>query len=359
MARNWYPDSVPRALLVVLTVAIGAAVLFGGLTSGTVFGSYNPSWDGSTELRDIGTGTDGDTRIVRETSAYDVPDPSATVSFVLSPDSGYSEAEADRVEQFVRAGGTLVVAEDVGPHSDALLADISADARFDGARLRDERFYETSPTMPIATNPTNDRYTERVSALALNYGTAVRPGGARILVNTSSYAYLDRNDNGVLDARDSLREYPVVTRERVGNGTVVAIGDPSVFINAMIDRRDNRRFARNIVAAHRLRLLDVSHLAALPPLVSARFLLQESTVAQATAGLGLVLAVSYASVLGRVRRRFGGGSESDSTDDRDSLVDESSVVDWVSARRPDWDRERVWRVSEGISRQKRNRERDD
>jgi len=356
MARSWYPDSVPRALLVVLAVAVGASVLFGGLTSETVFGSYNPAWDGSTELRDIATNTDGDVRIVGESGGYNVSTPSETVSFVLSPDSEYSEAEAASIERFVRQGGTLVVAEDVGPHSDELLADIGADARFDGARLRDERFYGASPAMPVATNPANGSYATGVNALALNHGTAVAPRNATILVNTSSYAYLDVNGNGALDDSETLREYPVVTREPLGEGSVVAVGDPSVFINAMIDRRDNRQFARNLVTAHHVRLFDVSHLSALPPLVAARFVLKESTVVQLTVGLGLVVAVSYASVFGRLRRRVGGD---ESAADRDPLVDGASVADWVSARRPEWDRQRVRRVSEEISRQKQNERKDD
>jgi hypothetical protein len=357
MAARLGPDSTPRTLLVLLAVAVGVSVLFGGLTSATVFGSYNPAWDGSTELRDLATNTDGDARIVREVGAYNVSTPRDTVSFVLSPDSTYSDAEATRIERFVRQGGTLVVAEDVGPHSNELLADIGADARFAGTRLRDERFYETSPAMPVATNPANGSYAAGVSALALNHGTAVASRNASILVNSSSYAYLDRNGNGGLDDSETLREYPVVTRERLGEGSVVAVGDPSLFINAMIDRRDNRQFARNIVTAHRVRLFDVSHLSALPPLVAAQLSLQESLVVQLTVGLGLVLTVSYVGLLVRVRQEFGRGRESPA--DRDPLVDDASVVDWVSARRPEWNRERVRRVSEEISRQKQNGGKDD
>jgi hypothetical protein len=340
-----------------LAVVLGVTLLYGGLTSGTAFGSYNPAWDGTSELRDVSTASDGDARIVEEQSGYDVSDPSETVSFVLSPDTAYSEREMARIERFVRAGGTLVVAEDVGPHSDELLAGIGAETRFAGARLRDERFYVASPTMPVATNPANETATEGVGELALNHATAVVPGNATVLVNTSSYAYLDRNGNDALDGTDDVREYPVVTRERVGNGTVVAIGDPSVFINAMIDRRDNRQFARSLVEAHSVRLFDVSHVAGLPPLVAAQLFLRDSPLVQLTLGIGLVVVLTYVRVPKWVRRRVGGQSTSPLSGS--GATDESSVVAWVEARRPDWDAERVRRVSEGISRQKRNRERDD
>jgi len=356
MARRWRPDSVPQVILVGLAVAIGVTVLFGGLTSATAFGTYNSGWDGVSELRAVASNADSETMVVRNTTAYDTVQAESAVSFVLSPDSRYSDAEATRVEWFVRRGGTLVVAEDVGTHSDPLLERIGADARFAAARLRDERNQANSPTMPIARNSTGNGYAAGVDALALNHGTAVKPGNATVLVNSSSYAYLDGNGNDRLDASETLRQYPVVTRERHGEGEVIAVGDPSLFINTMLDRQDNRAFASNLVSTHRVSLFDVSHLSTLPPLVAAQFALRDSPGLQIGLGLALVVAVTYAGLVPRLRERVRSRGR---MDDAFEPVDDESVAAWIRAQRPEWDRERARRVSEEITLQKQNRRKND
>ena len=347
---------VLRAFLCCFAVVVVATIVYGGLTSATVFGAYNDNWEGTSDLRTLATGSAEEARTVQTTREYVRTDIGSTIGFILSPDSGYTDRESARVEQFVRNGGTLVVAEDYGNESDRLLSQIGADARFAGEPVRDERYYGNTPAMPRVRTASDREYTTGVETLTLNHGTVVRPNGTSVLVNTSSFAYLDRNRNERLDSDESLETYPVVTRERLGEGDVVVVGDPSLFINAMLDYADNRRFARNLVAGHRVVVFDVSHVGGIPPLIAGRSLLRDSLVVQVIAGVALIVATSYLGTAVRLPARIRRFSETDSVSPN---VDADALETWIRDRHPEWDIARARQVAEEICRQRQNGSGDD
>lgn len=361
MAAPWRDISYPRVFFVVLTLFVGVTLLVGGVSSTTVFGAYNPAWDGVSELRSVADSEEAETVVLQDTSRYDSTNESSTLSIVLSPGSNYTSREGARVERFVRNGGTLVVAEDVGSASNPLLEEVGADARVPGSLLRDERFNDDSPELPVANNVTNHTYTAGVERLTLNRGTSVEPNGAEVLINSSSYAYLDKNANGELDESEALEQRPVVTVESVGQGSVVVLGDPSIFINVMLDRPDNRPFARNLVGSHQTIVFDVSHVAALPPLIGGQLLLQRTPAVQLALGLTLVVLVSFWGwpVVAVERVREWVGSPALPRDGRESSPDRATVRQFVQTRYPEWDDERVQRVTEGIIRKQQKDQSDD
>ncbi|QLH81346.1 DUF4350 domain-containing protein [Halosimplex pelagicum] len=353
MRAPWERVSYPRALLVTLAAVLAIALLYGGLTSTTAFGAYNSAWDGASELRDLSNSQNAETALLQNTTTYADHSPNGSVAFVLSPDTEYTPREADRVERFVRRGGTLVVAEDFDAQSNALLDSIGAEARFDGALLRDERNHDTAPTLPLAENLTDHPYTATVDRLTLNRGTPVEPGNATVVATTSNYSYLDANLNSQLDDAETMQKYPVAAVESLGAGDVVAIGDPSIFINAMLQRPGNQAFASALVAAHDTTLVDVSHLDALPPLVRAQFALRSAPLLQITVGFGLVLLVTYlseaAALTRNVRRRLTPDGRNPALDAPvDPETDREAVAAWVRERHPDWDAGRVRRVTDRV-----------
>lgn len=281
----------PRWLLVGLAVVVGVAVLLAAATSGAAFGLYNPAWDGTSDLRGVAADAGASVTVARNTSAYADVAADGTVAVVLAPESRYRPAEAARLRAFVEAGGTLLVAEDVGPYANPLLARVGADARVDGRILRDEQHHYRGPALPVADGVADHRYTAGAESLTLNHGTAVEPNGARPIVNTSAVAYLDGNANGQLDDAESLGPYPVVTVEAVGAGQVVVVGDPSALINVMLERPGNRAFAAAVFGAHERVLLDVSHAGTLPPAAWALLVLRDTPLLQALLGLAVVGAV--------------------------------------------------------------------
>ncbi|MFC4451594.1 DUF4350 domain-containing protein [Halorussus aquaticus] len=360
-----YDIDWPRALLVALVVAVAAAGVTGAATSDAAFGAYNYGWDGASELRTQAEAVGAEVSVVRNTRDYDSVAPSDSVAVVLSPDDAYSPEETARVAEFVDRGGTLVVAADVGRNANPLLAAVGTSARIDGTPVRDERHNYRTASLPVATNSSDHPLVGNVSALTLNYGTVVRPGGATVLVNTSEYAYLDRNRNGTLDSSETPERRPVATVERVGAGRVVVVSDPSVFVNAMLDRSDNRAFARSLFATGDRVLLDYSHSAGVPPLVATVLDLRASPLAQVAVGaFGLALVGvwtrsgelpsrltrgnrSRSGLAGRLSARIRGESASDG---RSPTLSTDEVVAAVERRHPEWSDDRVRRVARRLDR---------
>lgn len=352
------PPSTPRVVLYALAVAVGLGLVVAASTTGAAFGAYNLEWDGTSDVRELAD-RHADSRVLLDTNPYERGDANGSVAVVLAPTEPYGPNDTRRVREFVEDGGTLVVADDFGPHSNALLDDLGASARFNGTQLRDERHYYRAPSLPIATNVSETRYTDGVSQLTLNKGTSIDAGNATVVATTSPFAYLDRDGTGNLSADDELGAYPVVTAESVGEGRVVAVGDPSLFINAMLSQPDNAAFATTLFETHDRALLDYSHAAEQPPLAVASLIFTSSTALQLGVGAlgigavwgrawlarGLVGAVrrSLSSVLPQKwRRRLPAwlrGTERD-----DDPVDEEAILAALRERYPEWDESRLRHV---------------
>ncbi len=339
-----------------LLVALVAATLLGlvvaASTSSAAFGLYNPGWEGTSELRAVADETGTETTVIQNTTGYRSAGPDS-VAVVLAPDRGYTDREAARIRAFLDRGGTLVVAEDVGTGGNELLAAVGASARVNGTLLRDERFNYRSPAMPLARNVTaNETLTRGVDRLTLNYASVVEPGddNTTVLVRSSGFAYLDTNDNGELDDSERLASRPVATVERAGQGRVVVVSDPSLFINTMLERSGNRRFARNLLGSEERLLLDFSHTADLPPLTLAVVTVRNTPLLQTLVGclaVGLVGAWGagwfgrFGGLLGRVR---GDGRSADA-----APVTEADLVAYLRERHPEWEESRIRRIAQGIS----------
>jgi hypothetical protein len=341
--------------------------MIGASTSGVAFGAYNPAWDGTADLRGVAA-TNGESTVTLSTTPYTQQQPSETIAVVLAPTESYSPTDIAAIRQFIRDGGTLLIADNFGPTTDTtpegndLLEAVGATARFDGALLRDEQEYDRSPALPITDAVSPHPYTQGVDELVLNYGTAVTPNGATPLVETSSFAYLDRNRSGSLDGNETLQQYPVVTVEAVGDGQVVAVSDPSIFINSMLERGDNAQFAAALFQAHERTILDYSTSSGNPPLSVLLLIFQNSAVAQALVG-GIGMGVLW-GVSGRIAVRswlqtIGAGvargplTRYVTADDRSPAVQtppltEAELRAYLEQRYPEWEEDRVRRVVAGI-----------
>ena len=359
-----YPQVVLVGLLVATVLGIGVAAS----TSTASFSLYNARWDGASDLDAVAQGPNTTVELLQSTDGYaDVP-PNRSVAVVLSPDDPYTDAERRRVRAFVRDGGTLVVAEDFEGGGNRLLAAVGARARIDGRPLRDERASAQSPAFPAARNVSEHPLTTGVDRLVLNHGSAVTPNGATVLVRSSEYAYLDANGNADLDAEETMQRSPVATVESVGEGRVIVTGDPSLFINAMLDRTGNRRFAENVLSESHV-LLDYSHAGSLPPLAALRLTLQDSALLQGLVGLAGIALIGAWGRLGRddaegvlawlsERGPIGGRIGRDDAG-RPPAVDSDALRAELAERHPDWTGDRVDRVANRIMTQRDRWQNDD
>ncbi len=357
--------------LVFFTLVVLVALVTATATSATSFSPYNGQWHGGSDLQEIATGVGAESDVTIDVAAYDKTPAPGTVAVVLSPDRPYTAEEAARVERFVRRGGTLVVAEDFGPHSNRLLGDIGATSRLDGRLVVDEEAYYNSPTMPVARPDTTTTLLADVDTFTLNHGTYVVPNGAQVLVKSSEFASVV-DANGDVVSR-TLGPYPFVTAERVGAGSVVVVADSSALINVMLDRPGNAAFVRNLFSRHDRVLVDYSHGGPVPPLGRAIEAVQTDPTLQVAVGVFCVLVVGLVTTLvsrtslsrwprssrttpasSRPGRAGSGGFlRSSRRTDWESLsasseFDEASLVAQLHDSRPEWDDDRVERVARAI-----------
>lgn len=326
---------VGLGLIVVLSFAVGLA------TSTASFSAYNTAWDGSTNIEDIASSSQTDLTVATTVdSAYEQSDDSLVV--VLSPDQSYTGAEQSQIRQFVVEGGTLLVSDDFGSHTAGLLRGVGARSRIDGRLLRDERRFYRTPNFTLASGTKNSTLVAPDQTLTLNHGSALRANGATVVATSSEFSYLDTNRNYALDDSEVLRSRPVVTRESIGEGAVLVVSDPSLFINAMSDRTGNRRFIRAVLQTHDRAIVDYSHTESVPPLFVGLFWLRATPPAQVAGG---VLALGIAALLTTYRR-----SISPYLDDDPSAptLDSDAVVAYLTAEHPEWDNADVRRMMTGV-----------
>lgn len=336
----------PRVLLVALAVAVVLGVGTAAAVSFEPFSPYNPTWEGTGDFTDEVVRGGDHAGEVMWSPGYDGLAGEGTVAFVVAPTEAYAPAEAAAIAAYLDRGGTLVVLDGFGGHGDALLADVGATARFDGRVLRDDRHHAAGPVMPVADAVTPHALTVGVERLTLNHGTAIDPGGATVLVATSEFAYLGPALDDVDE--DDLTSYPVATVEAVGEGTVVAVGDPSITIDAMLGEPDNRAFLTRLAADADRVVYDVSNAAPVPPVRLGLLWLRASTAAQALVGLLAVAAVALArrgvgGPLGRLRARLRGARPAEAPG-----LAPADAAAYLRRRHPDWDAARIERVMAGL-----------
>jgi hypothetical protein len=337
---------VGLALLVLLSLGAGVA------TSTAAFSAYNAAWDGSTNLEEIAA--TGETELSVATtvdSAYERSEDSIVI--VLSPDRAYTEAEQTQIRQYVDEGGTLLVAEDFGSQTTSLLRGVGARSRIDGRLLRDERRYYRTPNITLASGTNNSTLIGPEQTLTLNHGTAIRANGTTILANSSEFSYLDTNRNYALDDQESLESRPVVTRESVGEGTVLVVSDPSLFINAMSDRSGNRQFIRAVLEEYDRAVVDDSHAERVPPLFAWLFWLRSSPLAQVALG---TLALGGVGLATTHRRVVSSVFDSDETT---VDADQDVILAYLGAEHPEWDTADVKRLIAGVIPDQHKRDDDD
>ena len=349
----------PQLVLVVLLACLLGGLAWGFATSGVAYGPYNYDWDGGSELRSTLTATDTETTIALSLSDYEGAPPDETAAIVLDPGDRYDGAERAQLSSFVSQGGTLVVAS-AANGSTELVADLGSTIRIDGTPVRDEQHNLRDPAFPRANDVASHETVRNVSALTLNHGTVLEPGSATAIVNTSTLAYLDHNHNEELDADEELASRPVVAIEQLGDGAVIVVSDASVFTNAMLDEGGNSQFVRNLGEDHDYVLLDYSQQGSLPPLTYAFLLVRGSVPIQvglSLLGIATIALWGRTGIRGRFERLWSSARGDDGEDSvAGQFVDAETLSTYLARRHPEWDDERIARVTEGILRTRRQGE---
>ncbi len=214
----------------------------------------NTFWNGSSKLGSHQTLTPLET-------LDDLPAVPEGATLILIPYIRLTSSELEDVGRFVAGGGTLVLADDYG-YGNQVLSYLGMEARFSGEALLDPLFSYKNEQLPRVFNLSPDSVTDDVDSLVLNHATCLTDVGAGdVLALSSSFSFLDLNDNQKWDEDEPTGAMPVISSHVQANSRVILVSDPSIFINSMGTLEDNYGIIENIAGISSSRLfLDQSHL---------------------------------------------------------------------------------------------------
>ncbi len=276
-----------RSSLLIGLIALFVLALLAGkfFLSEADFSMANPSWNGV-----YGMARETAARPLYGTADLSSIDDNSTL-LVISPARNYTANESLAVASFLYRGGRVVVADDFG-QANSLLAAIGAPIEISRAPLCQYENYSVNQSFPVITDIAPTPYTSNVSRLVLNHPSALNvSGNATVLASSSRDAWLDFNNNYKLDREERMGTYPVAACYTYGDGQLIAISDPDIFINSMLDKGDNRALIQHLLRGPVW--MDVSHGRGVTPLGSAYYLIKYDIIAQAAA-LALILAICLA-----------------------------------------------------------------
>jgi len=249
-----------------------------------------------------------------------------SVLVIMGPTKPFTRSEARGLEDFAQNGGRVIIIADNDGAANALQI---GGMQISKAPLRDFLNFEKRPDFVLLKDFSPHAMFENVGSILTNYPAAVlienypyyppwegyppweRYHPAQILASSSELSFLDENRNGFPDQGEPIGPHAVIAEA----GNVIAIADPGIFVNDMIDRANNRQFAVSLFeyatdGGSRPVVFDLTHTEYSSPLwlhatafirdTSLLALLAFASVASIISGL-----YKYASKLAAVKRLGG------------------------------------------------------
>ena len=275
------------ALVLFLALAILAVASNGGTSTGTgALGRsasiYDESSGGASVLRRYLEAT-GVTVVPVQGDRFAPGGAGITTLFLLGTTDPFETTELQVLHDFVRAGGTLVIATDLGLNERRLLDDFGLPPRGGAVRAGDVPVRSAAFAAPP------------VRTLSIDVGLALKP----------------RDDATPLVFVDGA---PVVGLASEGRGRVFAIGSLGPFVNGGIGLADNGRFALALTGGAARVGFDEYHHGARPA--------PELTALLGNTWLGRALIAAFATIFAYIAltgRRFGRALPLDPRPPRSSL----------------------------------------
>lgn len=283
------PSSVLLAVMaVVVTVSLLCIWLYPSIQDLAV---ANKAWNG---IKKTMSELDAETI----TSLDDLPEAPQNVALISIPSKDYSDDEMAQLQQFVIAGGRLVLMDDYG-YGNRILAYLGVGITFAEEPLLDPLFCYRNQQMPRSTDFGSQVQEVGISVVTLNRATALSNVATSEAIAWSSPAsFLDLDNNGSWQEGEPQGPLPVAAELRVGSGTVNVVASPGMMINSLYDRDDNLPFLKYMAgcdAGTETILIDSSHLSTAPLDVSKIRLAEiRQILSNPYAALGILLLVFLA-----------------------------------------------------------------
>lgn len=244
-----------RSFLVSITAALFILLVPGiwFYSSNDDFRVENTSWNG---LKDFTTAN----HVQPLDSLAGLPPSPYGATLIVIPYLDFQKAELEELQRFVNRGGSLILADDYG-YGNRILEYLGLKARFTGDVLLDPLINYKNQNFPRINRLLSDPLTANTDNLVLNHATSLSDiADSEALALSSPFSFLDSNDDSIREDSEPNGPMPVISRHHLGEGEVVLIADPSIFINSMDSIEGNAALIRNIVASNEALYIDLSHL---------------------------------------------------------------------------------------------------
>jgi len=229
------------------------------------FSIYNDQWNGLSAFREQIEGTGREVKTIQSSMSVISRYNGDAVLVIMGPVKDFSIEAVLVVFEHLRAGGGILIADDFGTANSSFFllnqfiaasTQFSGLIAFTGGVLLDLDSYDRSPKLPVITDIRSyPQLTDGVSSLHLNWATALSPRsvlGMRGIAWTTTRTWCETNitdPNPYPSEGEWNGSLPVVGALDLGvnGGRIVAVSDPSLFTNDMIDRGNNEVFSGNAV----------------------------------------------------------------------------------------------------------------
>ena len=231
-------------ITIALLLVSSLTLVFHLSTTSEEFSRYNMGWAGTSDFFST---------LDRHTTT-DIFSPSALAGYknatlvLIAPDREFTPSEGALYRDFVTRGNTVLLADDFGS-GNTLLRSLGSNIVIRQGNLSSVDRAYTDANM-IVVNPVGDaRFLPAGSSLVLNQ--AAHLTGGEPLLNTTFFSRVDEIPDEEQSSVKVLGMYTVMAREKIGDGTVYVLSDPSIFINGMKDPGASY--------ANRLFLAEIAH----------------------------------------------------------------------------------------------------
>jgi Domain of unknown function (DUF4350) len=272
-----------------LAITLSALAILSGAYYWPVQDAYHPlnyGWNGCSAIAE----TPNSTLIL----SYHEKLPEKPLLAIIGPTLPFSTLDGAVVRNYLENNGTVLLADNFGS-GNSLLKELNVSARFAGKPLADIYAYSKNPRFPFVSDFLPNAITFNVTVVMLDHPSFLEVDNSTDLTTfafSSPFSFIDEHDTGQLAQNVSIRAYPVMALTHVGNGSLILISDPDMFINDVIGLFDNMRVFENLVnSTGGAPMFDVAHLAN-APMTSLRL-----TVKDAISKLGpFVLSNTYVQI---------------------------------------------------------------
>ena len=259
-----------EAWTVLLILLLAGGAVFAHVTTTTEeYSRYNTGWNGT-------SGFAG--KEVRDPGDLEAGAP----LLILAPDRPFTLDEVGYLRAFLDDGGRVIIADEEGAAND-LLADLGSTMRVRPGNLASLDRDHADPGLFVARVVGNDTLFAGVGTIRVNRPAAVE-GGVPLL-ETSILTWDDADGDGRITGSETFEAAVVCARE----GNLTVLGDPSLFINAMLT--ENPQFIQNTWPVR----IDGIHsrTGTANQIINTRLWIQETPLAVAALAALAVLPVAY------------------------------------------------------------------